>query len=665
LNKKNHSLTSELLRQLAIVSAIPIVVTAVFFFLLLLPRLEDNIAKQQQSLAKLVATQTSQYIQSAADQLNLFVHLLLNTSSQPVNQSALDAFIAANPYFESLYILDDEGLIVAIGASSESAESTGLYLGMDMSQVNFMKNIRDGSSQRWSDVFLSVVTGRLSIAYIVQLDNQLIVAEAVLDRLPRLSQQLSDEQFLVMILDESRSIIAHPNPEISRQQENLGNLPLFSKSSDATLVSDNIFWNNTHYFGTAVKMETPHWYVVIAQEHAVFSQPLYVTLQIWFTSILLILLLSIHSAYRRASSLSRRFEILNEQSARITCGDYSVKPYHDEVREFQELAGNMRSMAEAIELREASLQQSEQELRLINSELEDRVNERTFAQATTNEELQSTLNTLQETMRHLIQSEKMAALGHLVAGVAHEMNTPIGNALMASTALHDFADRIRKDLYNGDIRKSTLEAFLDDALSSARITERNLQKASELITSFKQVAVDQSSSQRRPFFLAEVVDEILLTQKPLLKKHLVTITAEVPATIEIDGYPGALGQVLSNLVSNSCVHAFATGTDNRIRIQAEADNEAAILLFEDNGTGMDMKVMKRIFDPFFTTRRGQGGSGLGLHIVHNIIAEVLGGMIKVDSEKDHGTRFTLTLPLCSPEPGKPADEIQVNLALNG
>ncbi len=652
MSRASHSLSSELLRQLALVAAIPILVTAAFFFILMLPRLEDEIARQQQSIARLIAGQTTQYIESAAAQLALFIQVAMDGHATRTAQEALDGFISSNPYFETLYILDESGLIDAIAVNEQTRAAAPLYLGLDLSRTPFMKDPPEDGASRWSDVFLSVVTGRLSIAHLVRRRDAMIVAEVAIDRLPRLSQQLSEGRFLVMVLDETRSILAHPDPDISQQQENLSNLPLLAKLERAPLASDHLYWHNTHYFGTVVRMDAPHWYVIVAQDYAVFSQPLYVTLQLWLISILLILLLSIQSAYRRATGLSRRFELLNEQSVRITCGDYSVQPYHDEVREFQELAGNMRSMAEAIELREASLQQSEQELRRINSELESRVEERTSALATINAELQTALGTLQETMKQLIQSEKMAALGQLVAGVAHEMNTPIGNALMASTSLHDFAARIRRDLESGSIRKSALTAFLDDALNSASITARNLQKASELIRSFKQVAVDQSSAQRRPFRLAEVIDEILLTQKPLLKKTGVAVRAEVDADIRIDGYPGALGQVLSNLVSNACVHAFADNGDPRIQISATLRDAAVILVFEDNGVGMSRAVLKHIFDPFFTTRRGQGGSGLGLHIVHNIVAEVLGGTIKVDSEPAHGTRFTLTLPLLCPEPGQ-------------
>ncbi|WP_197475064.1 sensor histidine kinase, partial [Oleiphilus sp. HI0079] len=234
------------------------------------------------------------------------------------------------------------------------------------------------------------------------------------------------------------------------------------------------------------------------------------------------------------------------------------------------------------------------------------------------------------------------------AGVAHELNTPIGNATMASSTLKDFAERIQQQLATGSVTKSGLKEFLNDAIMAAGITSRNLEKASELITSFKQVATDQSSSQRRTFSLNELFHEILLTLHPQTKKKAIKIELDVASEISLDSYPGPLGQVLSNLIMNAFIHGFEDRMQGRIRISAMKEEDKVQITLEDDGKGIPETALPKIFDPFYTTRLGQGGSGLGLHICHNIVVDTLAGKIRAESEVGQGTRFLLTLAACAP-----------------
>ena len=196
-----------------------------------------------------------------------------------------------------------------------------------------------------------------------------------------------------------------------------------------------------------------------------------------------------------------------------------------------------------------------------------------------------------------------------------------------------------------------LQDFLENARQAADIITRNLVRAGALVTSFKQVAVDQTSSQRRTFELASVVSEILLTLGAVIKKTRCHIAVNVPANILLESYPGPLGQVISNLITNALVHAFEPDTSGDIVIHAElqANGNFVELSVRDNGLGIPPENQRRIFDPFFTTRLGQGGSGLGLHIVHNIVGGVLGGKIKVHSTLGQGTEFCMTLPIVAPQ----------------
>lgn len=300
-----------------------------------------------------------------------------------------------------------------------------------------------------------------------------------------------------------------------------------------------------------------------------------------------------------------------------------------------------------------NMQRIESELRTLNTELEARVQRRTEALASLNAELSGTVATLQATQSELVQAEKMAALGSLVAGVAHELNTPLGNGLMAVSALADEVRQFRQSMQDG-LRRSALEALLAGVEQGTSIATRNLHRAADLVTSFKQVAVDQTSAQRRRFALVEVVTEILASLRPTLGRTPYQTVVDVPADLQLDSYPGALGQVIANLVTNAVVHGFEDRTQGCIRMTGTRVDGAGILLcVADDGHGIPATLLDRIFDPFVTTKMGRGGTGLGLHISYNAVVNVMGGSLSVHSVEGEGTVFELRLPVSAPHTAGP------------
>ncbi|MES2538415.1 MAG: PAS domain S-box protein [Pseudomonadota bacterium] len=285
----------------------------------------------------------------------------------------------------------------------------------------------------------------------------------------------------------------------------------------------------------------------------------------------------------------------------------------------------------------------------LNENLEDRVTERTEELQQANQELESTLETLNMAQEELVRSEKLAALGALVAGVAHELNTPIGNSLMVASTLIDRTRQLASN-FNSGLKRSALESYIDDACKAGDILERNLYRAANLVSSFKQVAVDQTSSQRREFSLAEVVSEIMLTLSPAITKTAFKVMQTISDDIAMDSYPGPLGQVLTNLINNALLHGFEGRTSGTVAIEAQVATEGWLeLTIRDDGIGIAPENLNRVFDPFFTTKLGAGGSGLGLPITHNIVTSILGGKIRMQSEVNAGTRFVLLLPLVAPQ----------------
>lgn len=292
----------------------------------------------------------------------------------------------------------------------------------------------------------------------------------------------------------------------------------------------------------------------------------------------------------------------------------------------------------------------EQEIRELNATLEDRVVERTEELQQANQELETTLDALNQAHEELVNSEKLAALGALVAGISHELNTPIGNSLMVASTLNDQTAALT-DAYRDQqgIKRSTLESYLGDVGRASDILVRNLHRAADLVNSFKQVAIDQTSSQRRTFSLAEVVGEILLTLWPVIRKSPFNIEQSIPGDLNFDSYPGPLGQVLTNLINNALLHGFEGRSEGTIVIAASENADGLIeLTVSDDGVGIPASNLNRIFDPFFTTKLGAGGSGLGLNITHNVVTGILGGRVRVQSAVGVGTTFTLILPKTAP-----------------
>ena len=261
------------------------------------------------------------------------------------------------------------------------------------------------------------------------------------------------------------------------------------------------------------------------------------------------------------------------------------------------------------------------------------------------ERAEAALTDLNAAQRILIQSEKMAALGGLVAGIAHEINTPLGISLTSASLLAEESRRLSDAMNAGALRRSDLARFLNMALESSDLLLANSQRAAELIKSFKQVAVDQAADDRRWFNLREYIDEVLMSLGPRLKRSALVVIVNCPNDIEIEGFPGALAQVLTNFVMNALTHAFDPGQRGRLEVSVTMPKPDWIeLVFRDDGKGIPEAVLPRIFDPFFTTNRSGGGSGLGLNIVSNVVRQQLGGEISVTSCLGQGTIFTVRFP---------------------
>jgi signal transduction histidine kinase len=264
-------------------------------------------------------------------------------------------------------------------------------------------------------------------------------------------------------------------------------------------------------------------------------------------------------------------------------------------------------------------------------------------------QLSQSLEDLRAAQDGLIQTEKLAALGRLVAGVAHEINTPVGTSLTVASAFIDKTKRFEADVASGNVRRSTLSEFIAASREAASQIMANLGHAVDLIQSFKQVATDRSISDRKPFDLGQVTEQVVKGVRFGLPNQNFTVSIECEPNLAMNSYPGPYGQVLTNLILNSATHAFPDGARGNVRIAAQgAGKDSVEVLFSDDGCGMSPEVRRQVFDPFFTTRRDQGSTGLGLHIVHNIVTNRLGGRINLDTRPGAGTKIRIIVPREAP-----------------
>ncbi|QPF95297.1 PAS domain-containing sensor histidine kinase [Bradyrhizobium commune] len=263
---------------------------------------------------------------------------------------------------------------------------------------------------------------------------------------------------------------------------------------------------------------------------------------------------------------------------------------------------------------------------------------------------ETALRHLRDIQASLIEAEKLAALGRMVAGVAHEINTPLGSSLTVASTLQRKAELFAAEVARGNLRRSTLTGFLKLVSEASEQLVANLGRAAERVQSFKQVAADQTESHRRSFDAGELAGQVLSQFERQLRQRDIALSISCAPGLAMDSYPGPFGQVLTNLAVNAMTHAFPGGRRGTINVSiGAAGYEHVVLSFADDGCGMAPDVERRAFDPFFTTRRHDGASGLGLHIVHSIVVDRLGGQLRLESKPDAGTAFRLVLPRVAPE----------------
>lgn len=358
-----------------------------------------------------------------------------------------------------------------------------------------------------------------------------------------------------------------------------------------------------------------------------------------FMAVLIAIVLASWLAFRLSRSLLQPLADLRAVTGSIAdTKDYSRRAQLSDDPDLAIFIRSFNSMLDVIQHINQLQQDKEQQVLELNKTLEQKVAERTA-------QLENSLNDLKSTQSALVERERLASLGGLVAGVAHEINTPVGVAMTAVTHLTYLTQHLTEELQDGTLSKSSLLKHIGELNESALIILKNLERAAEQIRSFKMVAIDQSTEEAREFYLLEYLQNIVLSLRPQLKKGAYQVTLDIDPALQLYSFPGVYSQIFTNLIMNSLIHGFAGQAQGEIRIEARLQPNYLQLNYYDNGKGIDPKIKPKLWDPFVTSNRQQGGSGLGTYILYNLITQALKGRIDLVEDVPKGVHFALLIPL--------------------
>ena len=605
-----------------------------------LPQIADENRLIAKESASEMAARVEEYLRSLEHRLKVLAAAVDNI---PEHEVYFLLQTARGDGFDAIYLIDDQGLLVDASVKNYSTEYIEEIVGIDMSGNKLFRTVSDTKKQAWSDTQLSAISGIVTVGLAVPLkgSNKTIIGEVPLAQIVSISQfSRSNRQLDLWILDRLGEVVADTRIAHSGRH-NLLHLPVVQAGLNGTPMPETLTYDGRSYYTWADFSNSLGWLFVSRIPRGMGNSATRELVAIIVTGFISTSLIGALLAPLWAQTMTRTVKLVIERARLVASGRRPKTWPTGAIKEFNQLSGDLEAMADALVSREQALKE-------MNEELENRVQRRTQDLATTNSNLTEALNNLQMAQNELVEAEKLAALGRLVAGIAHELNTPLGNSKLSLSAqsheIQSFSALLEKGL-----RKSDLMTFLGRIGETTSMAAMNVERACDLVTNFKQVAVDRTTSYRRKFRLHELISGTVLTLQPSIGNNTRVEVEDIPDQLEIDSYPGELGQIITNLVDNASKHAFPDRSGNIFISVTEAGGGKIEISIRDDGIGMESEVAEKIFNPFYTTKFGQGGTGLGLHISYNAATNVLGGNLTVESTPGEGTVFNLLIPLVAPE----------------
>lgn len=628
MKEKQASITKSIIIGFQLAVLIPLFIVGTISLVISNFNLKTALISQNKLISQALVAQVKEYLKHPFDDLEsikMVIESLLYIDDQTIN-SLLKGITENHSFFIKTQIVNQNGFVENV------YPFTSEFIGIDMSGMELFSILNTGQSSHWSSVFLSPQLNQPVTSLSLPINDKILTGYLSLTEFEDLIKTLEiSEKGFAGIIDQTGTYIAHSNPTVVKRRERDPHYTKYSEIAAENLVNFYLNYQDDEKYCSVYLIENLNWTIIVAQSTSEFFNPLISQVFLLLLFTLSVLVIAWFIAVRKAQFLNQAFNKFIAQADEISSGNYEVDINIDSYSEFIKLAISFELMTKSIKSRE-------KKIRDMHDELEEKVAERT-------KELYLSLETLQNTQVKLIESEKMASLGNLVAGVAHEINTPVGIGITNSSYIDDLTESTKNKLINDTLKKSELEKYLNETQSASVSILSSLKKAADLIQSFKLVSVDQTSDNIRAFNIYEYMQEILMSLSNELKKLNHNIEINCPKDLIITSYPGAFYQIITNLIMNAVIHGFENIERGNIQIIFKRENRNFELRFIDDGRGMEENVVANIFEPFYTTKRGSGGTGLGLHIVFNLVTQKLKGQIKCISSLNKGTEFLIQCPV--------------------
>lgn len=573
--------------------------------------------------------------QSLDEIYHLYVQEYSNSSVR--KRRIFNIFRNSDSSIDGILILDGKGILLDWGNEEELVEGT------DFSGQAFVKNIPKVGDVYWTGMSIAQKTG-LPTAYVSKrFEKYIVVIRLSLKDVGQFIEQFKmSEKSEITITDANGIYLINKNSDLVKSRV----YDTYVRSGKKEAITA---YQGGLYLPYVSEIQGKGWKIVVYQSLSDYLLPTIMMLSsILAVSIFLIFFVNWLN-YRSLKAITRDLNLLEQHALEISKGNYSLSPLVSKYVEINMLSQSFQILIDNIRMREQDIEERNYDILKLNESLENQVKQRTRQLEGANYELSDAYQNLKEAQGLIVQNEKLAALGQMVSGVAHEMNTPIGNAYTASTYILEISKALAGKVEDNNIKRTEFLEMVRELADGADIISRNLHIASDLIFNFKQISADHQSMELRQFNLYEVMKNVIISFGIDLRNANVTLEFLCKEDLYIKSYPGAVVHIVSNLIRNALIHGFEGTNGGFIRIEIFEFEDSVSIMVQDNGIGMNQATLSQIYDPFFTTKRSKGGTGLGLNIVHNMIINVLAGSISCESELGKGTQFKIQLPKQLPE----------------
>lgn len=581
-------------------------------------------------------TQIFNYSTQSLDEIyHLYVQETMGVSGQESlnhKERIFNIFRNSDSSIESIMVLDGRGLLIS-GGSKE-----GYVAGTDYSEQDFVKYIPKVGDTHWTGVSIAESTGQPTAYVSKRFEQFIVVIRLNLKDIGNFIEHFRlSEKSEITITDSTGVYLINSDNELVKSRT----YDMYIRSGKEQLVT---LYKKGYYIPYVSEIQGQGWKIVVYQSLSDYILPTLLILMVMMIVFVLLIIFVNWMNYRSLNSITEDLNLLEVQAIEISVGNYDFKPIKSKYVEIETLSQSFKILIDNIRIRENDIETQNQRILSLNESLERQVKDRTYQLENTNNELSDAYKNLKEAQNLIVQNEKLGALGQMISGMAHEMNTPIGNAYTASTFIRGISKDLSVKVHSNTVKRVEFLEIVDEIENGSDIIYRNLQIASDLIANFKQISADHQTMECRQFNLYEILKNIVVTFGIDLRNANVKIEFLCDEDLVMFSYPGAVVHVVSNLIRNALVHGFEGIGEGHIRIEVFEFSDTISVMIQDDGVGMSEQVQSQIYDPFFTTKRAKGGTGLGLNIVHNMITNVLQGSITCNSTPGKGTQFNVRFP---------------------